>query len=102
MRRGTTPTCSFTTEFLASEIADGYITFSQSKQTVLEKQITDENVVVSDNLIELVMTQEDTLSFKQNPLNAQVQIRLRLNNGKAVASNIVTFDVKAILKDGVI
>lgn len=55
MKRGTTPTITFT---LPEEIniAELYITFSQNKRTVLEKKLDD--VEIKENVITLPLTQE--------------------------------------------
>lgn len=101
MRRGTTPTLTFTTPYAAENIVNGYITFNQRGTTVLEKQIPGDGVTVNDNSIALELTQEETLLFTANmSMPAQAQIRLLLQGGTATASNIVEIPICAILKDG--
>ena len=104
MRRGTTPILSFSTEFLASEINSGYITFRQKgKGIILEKEIPGEGVTVSDYEIVLNLTQEETLIFRSVYTDrAEVQIRLNVNDNEAVASNILVVSIKGIIKEGVI
>lgn len=103
MRKGTSPDLTFSTEFLASEITRGYISFRQAGRVILEKDIPGENVAVSDYEIALRLTQEETLLFSSNSVDvAEVQIRLVLNTEEAVASNIVKFYMGDIIKQGVI
>lgn len=101
MRRGTTPTLTFTTPYAANLISDGYITFDQRGQTVVEKRLTDAGVTIADNSIAVVFTQEETLAFNANPsAPAQAQIRAILTDGSRTASNIVEIPICRILKDG--
>lgn len=109
MRRGTTPTLTFTTPYAADLIESGYITFNQRGSTVLDVPLSDPSVTIADESISITLTQEQTLSFDQNVatsdwMNAKaaatVQIRAVLTSGKAVASNIVQVPICAILKDG--
>lgn len=99
MRRGTTPTLTFTTPYQASLIQSGYITFKQRGAIVLDAAFTDENVTVADNAISIALTQEQTLAMT-TAAPCEAQIRAVLQDNKAVASNIVDIPVCAILKEG--
>lgn len=99
MRRGTTPTLSFTTPYTADRVVSGYITFQQHRQTVLELSLTDSNATIEDNLITVSLTQSQTLALSSES-KCRIQIRALLTGGKAVASNIVETSVGSILKDG--
>ena len=99
MRRGTTPTLTFTTEYAAADIAACYVTFEQRGAVVLEKAMGDSGITVSDNLITVNLTQEETLAMTTVD-TCKAQIRIVLTNGNAVASNIVQFCVCPVLKDG--
>lgn len=99
MRRGTTPTLTFTTPYEASLISSGYITFKQRGAIVLDVPISDDSVTVEDNSIAITLSQEQTLAMTTAD-NCAAQIRLILGEGKAVASNIVEIPICAILKDG--
>lgn len=99
MRRGTTPTLTFTTPYAADIVESGYITFNQRGATVLDVPFSDSSVNVSDNAISITLTQEQTLAFSI-AAPCQAQIRAILESGKAVASNIVQIPICAILKDG--
>lgn len=97
MRRGTTPTLTFTTPYNADQVQDGYITITQGC-LVIEHQLSDASVTVDDKEISLVLSQAETLSLDKG--NAKVQIRAMLTGGKKVASDIIVFKVGEILKDG--
>lgn len=101
MRRGTTPTLTFTTPYEAAMVQSGYITFQQRGTIIIDTPLSDPSVTVDDNAISITLTQEQTLTFDQNASTpATAQIRAILTSGKAVASNIVCIPICAILKDG--
>lgn len=102
MRRGTTPTLTFTTPYEASLIDGGFLTFRQGKRAVLDISLTDEAVTIEDEAISVTLTQEQTLMFSSDDGFVQAQIRAHLVSNKAVASNIVQVPIGAILKNGVI
>ncbi len=99
MRRGTTPTLNFQTPYAAELVASGYITFKQRGQIVLDVPISDSSVTVSDNQVSISLSQEDTLAMTTAD-TCKAQLRLMLQSGKAVASNIVDIPICAILKEG--
>lgn len=99
MRRGTTPTLSFTTPYAAEMVQSGYITFKQRGDVVLEKELSDPAVTVLDNKIKLDLTQAETLLFSA-ACPCKVQARLILATGKRAASCVVAFDPGEILKEG--
>ena len=100
MWRGTTPTHTFTLppEIRSADFENIYITYSQNGEVVLEK--TGSELNVSDAGIQLTLSQEDTLKFKSGQV--KIQLRARLKDGQAVASNIICTTAKEVLKDGVI
>lgn len=99
MRRGTTPTLTFTTPYAAELVESGYISFSQRGTDVLDIPLSNQAVTIADNSISVTLTQEQTLAFTTSDV-LKIQIRAILASGKAVASNIVTDSVCPILKDG--
>lgn len=99
MRRGTTPTLTFTTPYEAELIQSGYLTFQQRGANVLDVPLDDPSITIADEAISISLTQEQTLAFTA-AAPAQAQIRAMLTSNKAVASNIVTIPICAILKDG--
>ena len=101
MRRGTTPTLKFSVPYTIDDISSGYITISRADTVFAEYELTDERVEIIDNAILLSLTQEDTLAYNSR-VTYSTQLRLILTNGDVVASNIVTFKVGSILKNGTI
>lgn len=99
MRRGTSPTLTFTTPYAAENILSGYITFEQRGAIVVDIALNDPNVTINDNSISVNLTQEQTLALTTADV-CKIQIRALLIGGKAVASNIVQDTVCPILKDG--
>lgn len=101
MRRGTTPTLTFTTPFAAADVADGYITFKQGNDVVLEKRVTDDGVSFEGKTIMLKLSQAESLLFDPTCM-ALIQLRFKLEDGNAVASNVLKAYIRPVLKDGVI
>ena len=101
MRRGTTPTLTFTTPYTADLIESGYITFEQRGAIVLDVPLSNKSVEVADNAISITLSQEQTLQMT-TAAPCEAQIRALLVSGKAVASNIVNIPICAILKEGTI
>lgn len=99
MIRGTTPTLMFTTPYTADQVTSGYITFTMRGDVVLDIPVSDDSVAISDNAISLTLTQQQTLSF-QSKATSLVQLRLVLDDGSVVASNIIKITIGDILKDG--
>lgn len=110
--RGTTPTHIFEVEPDLLDVSALFITYKQHGQTIIEKDLED---CVLDNdakTISVQLTQEDTLAFQQASWNwlapnenkkenkIEVQIRLKYENGKAIASDILLLDLEDVLKDG--
>ena len=97
--RGTTPKLVFTLPFDTSLIDKIYITFQQKYRKAIEK---DKSVCsFENNKVTLKLTQYDTLTFVSNyPLN--IQLRVLLQDGSAIASKVIDKQVKDVLKDGAI
>ena len=103
MRRGTTPVIVLNTGMDLSQVAKLYVTFAQEGNTIIEKDETECDI--DEGKIIITLTQEDTLLFthsndRRRCNNVAIQVRVRFENGTAMASNIVTTNVKEILKDG--
>lgn len=102
MRRGTTPTNTFSLD-LDLSAATVYISYAQNGKVVLEKTGDDLTFGTSesgDYTITVELSQEDTLAFV--PGRAAIQIRYVMPNGTADASNIIGTTFDQIIKDGVI
>lgn len=102
MYRGTTPTIVFNVNesFDLSSVAELWITL---KNKINERTFTLNEASINDeeHTITIMLTQEDTLAFKVLD-KCEAQIRFLDDEGLAYASNIVTLDIKRILKEGVI
>lgn len=100
MVRGTTPVNRFRCMGQDLTFIDViYITYMQNDQVVLEKTL--EDCDIDWEYVQFKMTQEETLLFSSDS-PVQIQIRGRMKDGTAFATNIVTVSVSDILKDGVI
>lgn len=98
-RRGTTPTLLITTNGIKdlSQCDVLWITLKQGN-TEITKEKSD--LTISGDEIELSLTQEETLLFKAG---SSVSLQLRALIGtEAVASDIKTFRMEDIIKDGII
>lgn len=98
---GCTAINTFTYPFSEVESEAVYITYRQRSGTIIEK--TKEDITFHDDKqqVDVYLTQEDTLAFKQDE-QVEIQIRVKLADGSAVKSNIVKTTSDRILKKGVI
>ena len=99
MIRGTTPTLICKTPYTADQIEPGYITFARKGIVFMDIPFSDERVYIDDYIVSITFSQEDTLRFNSMTVYA-VQLRILLEEGLAVASNILTMPVDSILKNG--
>lgn len=101
MRRGTTPTLTFTTPYNADlwNLQRSWLTFEQRGQNLFSVCFDDESVEVTDNAVSITLTQEQTLTMTTAD-QLSIQIRGIIGNNKAVSSNIVKSPVCRILKEG--
>lgn len=98
MRRGTTPSNTFMTDIDLREADVVYITYAQQGRPIVEKTITD--MTITQSSVEVMLTQSETLKFKN--AEVEIQIRARFPSGRAVASNIIKTTAERVLKEGVI
>lgn len=99
MIRGTTPKLEFTLPFEVDQISEAFITFVQRDKVVLEKSISE--CSVGEKTLQFQLTQEETLKLTAGCVT-EIQIRVLMNSGDALASNIIRINTERILKDGVI
>ena len=98
MRRGTTPTNTFSVPIDLSA-ATVYITYAQSGRTVIEK--TGDDLTFDSSAGHKIvgeLSQQDTLAFKAGAV--EIQIRAVFETGEALASNIISTTFDRILKGG--
>jgi len=99
MTRGTTPTCRFALPFEASALSGWVISFAQ--RGVEKFSVEDSECTASGRTITATLSQADTLKLEAG-VDAQIQLRGVSAGGTAVASEILTVEVKPVLKGGVI
>ena len=99
MYRGTTPTLRFKLPFAVNTLAVAYVSFKQRETVRLEKTL--EEAIVDEDTLEYTLTQGETLNFSADS-TVDVQLCVRINDGTALASKIITLPVKEIIKEGVI
>lgn len=99
MIRGTTPTLSFKLPFSVDTVADGYVSFAQDGQLLIDKKLADCDCGTDSLTVKL--TQEDTLKLKDG-LPTEMQIRVKTKDGNALASQIMKVSTERILREGVI
>ena len=97
IRRGTTPTHTFTVDVDLTDAEVIFITYEQNDKTVIEK--TKEDLTITAEQIELTLSQKDTLALDLKT-NVEMQIRAKFGDGSAVASEIMKASPEKILKDG--
>ena len=112
MIRGTTPTHVFLVDISLENIDKLYVTYKQNKNTIVEKTLDDVEIDNDAKTISVHLTQAETLLFKDLHWSAlhpnlnskddkiQVQIRIKYDDGTALASNIILLPIDDILKDG--
>ena len=96
MRRGTTPIITITTDIDLTNASNLFVTFRQGAYKRIEKTL--EDVTVESDKITFSLSQKETL-FLEAGVPVDVQIRASLGDSK-LASNIMTTNVEAVLKQG--
>mgnify|MGYP004498449789 FL=1 len=98
MRQGTTPTLQITVNNIdLADMEHIYVVFEQNGN-LLKKSMTD--LKIENNVISVLLTQEETLSFKNG--NCNIQLRMITFDGIAMASPIKTINVHSVLNKEVI
>lgn len=102
MYRGTTPTITINCDIDVSEFVTMWVTFrtqqlatyAPPKQVEVTKHLGDEGVDATDKVVTVSLTQADTLLLgslsPDEDQQVEVQIRGRMEDGRAFASNIMT------------
>lgn len=106
IRRGTTPTHTYTLPVSDSAIDNIYITYAQYGVTVVELTgdsvtITSDDTDSGTSTASVTLTQEQTLDFVGGSI-AEIQVRFTTTSGVAFASQKIQIDIDPIIKDGVI
>lgn len=96
MRRGTTPTLQISCDLDLEHCKVVWLTLKQMKVEIT-KQLTD--MTLTEDGFSVTLSQEETLKLAAGG-KLQIQLRALTQDGVAVASNVETVLVDAILKDG--
>ena len=100
MIRGTSPTILLKLIGMElNKIETVYVTLRQGKRKIT-KSNSNVDVTITEEGIELYLSQEDTLDFK--PGEVQIQVRGLTKDEVAFATDIVAMDMGDILQEGVI
>ena len=94
MRRGTTPTHTFTLPFDPSMIEKLRIVYVQMGQVVLTK--TEADAEIKENTVSVHLTEAETLSF-QCKQNVDIQLKVSTGSGDVLVSDIITVSVSRCL-----
>lgn len=97
--RGTTPTLEFTIPFDTSLLSEAWVTLSQNDEIVIDKQLKD--CSCDEKKLTVDLTQAETLQLDCDS-KTEIQLRVKLSTGKALASAVIVVDTERIIKDGVI
>ena len=98
MRQGTTPTIQITINDIdLNEMQNIYVVFEQNGY-ILKKESSD--LDIEGNIISVLLSQEETLNFKEGTCN--IQLRMITKGGVAIASPIKTTKVYRVLNKEVI
>lgn len=93
MRQGTTPTIQITINDIdLNEMQNIYVVFEQNGY-ILKKESSD--LDIEGNVISVLLSQEETLNFKEGTCN--IQLRMITKGGVAIASPIKTTKVYRVL-----
>ena len=99
MYRGTTPTHTFTLPFDTSLVKTIRIIYSQQGVVVLSK--TEADVGMSGSLVQVSLTQEETLSFRCKR-EVLIQLKILTTTGEALVSDIIKVSVSRCLCEEVL
>lgn len=99
MKRGTTPTHTFTLPFETSVIQKMHILYAQDEEVRLKK--TEADATMEGNAVSVKLTQEDTLALDCKK-NVEVQIRVLTMGNDALTSDIIRVPVDRCLENEVL
>ena len=99
MIRGTTPTHTFQIPFSTNLLKEVRIIYAQAGSAIVEKNTEDCSLDGTDITVKL--TQEETMRFSERKI-AELQLRVLLNDGNALATPVLRLDVGELLKDEII
>lgn len=105
MIRGTTPTHIFTLSGITLDLIDDLIiTYEQGRKDVFERKASEGGIEVyedEENSVMVTLTQEETLRFNTYGM-VDVQLKALMQDGKVLASDIITIKVDRILNEEIL
>lgn len=103
MRRGTTPTHTFTipSNINMDTIDKVQIIYSQNNAIILCKDTQYCKIYKDDRIISVELAQDETLLFNHK-IRAEIQVRLVTKDNKALLSDIIIIGVEKCLSDEVL
>lgn len=99
MTRGTTPTHTYSLPFDVENVAKAHIIYAQRGEVKITK--TEADCVMEGNIIQVRLTQEETLCFDENSC-VDIQVRVLTPDGDALASRIMHILPGALLENEVL
>lgn len=102
MYRGTSPTfrIRLNNESIPLDLIKTLWITIRSNQNEVTKELKDCEMIESEHIIQFKLSQEDTLSLSTG--EAQIQLRILMQDGTAMATPIKRLAISNILKEGVI
>lgn len=98
IRRGTTPTHTWTIPFDTDLIKDVRASYSQNDKEVIVKNYN--NVSIMGKVISIELTQEETFSLEEGSVD--MQLRILTKDDKVVNTDIITKEVYKALNEEVL
>ena len=99
MKRGTTPTHTFTLPFDVSAIEKMKILYAQDEQVKVTK--TEADATLEGNIVSVTLSQEDTLALKCGKY-VEIQLRVLTAGNDAMNSDIIRVAVDRCLENEVL
>lgn len=101
MRRGTTPTLTFTLPFDGDNITKLSIAFAQKlhndKSSIIFTKVLSD-VEIDDYDVSVTLSEDETLKLRED-IPLEIQMRCAVGTSR-LASNILKVDVRKIIQDG--
>ena len=101
MKRGTTPTHTFTLPFDATMIAKARVLYSQNDAVILRKEGSD--ITIDGNTLVVRLSQEDTFKFTLGfQKYVEIQVRVLTPANESIVSDIIRVPVDRCLEEDVL
>lgn len=99
MKRGTTPTHTFTLPFEVDLVKKVRVLYSQDDNLKVTK--TEDDVVMKGNTIQVKLTQEDTFKLLCSRF-VEIQVRVLTTTGEAMSSDIIRVALDRCLEEAIL